>query len=205
MSEIPGFSSVEQIKVEIHSPTDPTPKTLADSNHALPEPSASSSDPATSLRAAALLTLKSKRRKPAHVDALPTRPVPGGITLNYGDGESSPATPTPDSTIDKSKKATQAGDNREEGEISDSETPPPEVSSAATAAQSNPNILKKTITSNTSPAPVKSLARRPTTPIQQGAVSNSPTTILLDAQPGILQRFPLPPDGSHARPGLAST
>lgn len=206
MSEIPGFPSVDQIKVEIHSPTDTIPKALAASNGALPEPEASLTDPASSLRAAALLTLKSKRRKPAQVGTIPARPVPNGITLNYGDDE--PTISTSASTIDKSKKVAQDGDTREEGEISDEETPQPEATPAVTTTQSNIGIAKPMSNSNTPSAPVKLSAKPVTAPIQQVSISTSPANVvpvLSNPQAITLQRFPRPINDSHARPGLAST
>ncbi len=89
----------------------------------------SPSDPASSLRAAALLTLKSKRRKAAgeqsSTAALPARPPPitDSFQLDYGqeDGSSSTArTPAPGPS--KLHPADmEDGQIREEGEISDSE------------------------------------------------------------------------------------
>ncbi|OBZ68743.1 hypothetical protein A0H81_11119 [Grifola frondosa] len=86
-------------------------------------------DPAASLRAAALLTLKSKRRKPLSASDAP-RPVavPPSIQLDYGQEEpsgassiaSSPAAPPASIDVDD-------GQTREEGEISDSELPPARV------------------------------------------------------------------------------
>lgn len=206
MSEIPGFSSVDQIKIETHSPTDTLPKALTASNGALPEPEASLTDPASSLRAAALLTLKSKRRKPAQVSTLPARPVPNGITLNYGDDE--PTTSTSASMMDNSKKVAQDGDTREEGEISDEETPQPEATPAVTTTQSNIGTAKPMPNSDTPSAPVKTFAKPATAPIQQVSISTSPANmvpILSNPQAITLQRFPRPVDDCHARPGLAST
>jgi hypothetical protein len=90
------------------------------------------SDPASSLRAAALLTLKAKRRKPV-VDtsgsaSLSQRPPPtdSSLQLDYGqeDISSSPtdvATPT---LPLKTSSDVEDGQVREEGEISDSEDAP---------------------------------------------------------------------------------
>lgn len=99
-----------------------------------------SSDPASSLRAAALLTLKSKRRKPTTdqpiSQSLPSRPPPldTGFQLDYGTEEIT-ASPleqpaiTPSHLTHMSSKSlviTPAEDvqMREEGEISDEETVP---------------------------------------------------------------------------------
>ncbi|KAG5648354.1 hypothetical protein DXG03_004926 [Asterophora parasitica] len=87
------------------------------------------SDPASSLRAAALLTLKSKRRKaPAKAVApiLPPRPPPGepAFQLDYGQEEGTgtsqdaPPPPIAEPPAPSSVTETQA---REEGEISDEE------------------------------------------------------------------------------------
>ncbi|RDB18050.1 hypothetical protein Hypma_000728 [Hypsizygus marmoreus] len=107
-----------------------------------PDPLASgpSSDPTSSLRAAALLTLKSKRRK-APVDspatpALPPRPPPIDpvFQLDYGQ-EDIPSTPTfpPPATVSPPSPPTAAAaaaaatdsQAREEGEISDEESVQP--------------------------------------------------------------------------------
>ena len=101
-----------------------------------------SSDPASSLRAAALLTLKSKRRKPTTDQSisqpLPSRPPPLdiGFQLDYGTEdittsplERSAITPSdPIYTSSKSKSPvptpTEDVQMREEGEISDEDTTP---------------------------------------------------------------------------------
>ncbi|KAF7365121.1 MADS-box domain-containing protein [Mycena venus] len=93
-------------------------------------PVASDSDPASSLRAAALLTLKSKRRKPvvdtSGASGLSQRPPPAdtSVQLDYGqdDISSSPtdvAMPPAQLKLDP-----EDGQLREEGEISDSEDAP---------------------------------------------------------------------------------
>ncbi|KAF8073740.1 hypothetical protein FPV67DRAFT_763391 [Lyophyllum atratum] len=100
---------------------------------ALPEPTASSStsDPASSLRAAALLTLKSKRRKaqPSLTPALPSRPpTDNAFHLDYGQEESPSVSRDISHTliVDPPKPtATPEIQTREEGEISDEENPEP--------------------------------------------------------------------------------
>ncbi|KAH8104790.1 hypothetical protein BXZ70DRAFT_1005295 [Cristinia sonorae] len=101
---------------------------------------ATSEDPAASLRAAALRTLKSKRRKlnsaqaPDIPSTLPTRPIvvpTPSIQLDYGQAEPAEASPVPPSaTTSLTKEDVSRMDvdedslAREEGEISDSETAP---------------------------------------------------------------------------------
>ncbi|KZT18437.1 hypothetical protein NEOLEDRAFT_169350 [Neolentinus lepideus HHB14362 ss-1] len=108
-------------------------------------PSGSLDDPMYSLRAAALMTLKSKRRKPANsveqTVSLSTRPahVHPDIQLDYGDeassavnGSRTPIASTnegpitaPDQGRSTDAMDIEEGQIREEGEISDTETPPP--------------------------------------------------------------------------------
>ncbi|KAI0056113.1 hypothetical protein BV25DRAFT_1652190 [Artomyces pyxidatus] len=103
------------------------------------------SDPASSLRQAALKTLRSKRRKPVTgsdiSSALPVRPtaVVDSVQLDYGQEEPTPALPPPSApepvsavaSVPASKvdAAASSLDNdattREEGEISENEDPPP--------------------------------------------------------------------------------
>ncbi|KAJ7175950.1 hypothetical protein C8R46DRAFT_1080160 [Mycena filopes] len=85
-------------------------------------PPAEGSDPADSLRAAALLTLKAKRRKPiVDTSGSPLRPPPvdHSLRLDYGqdDIDSSPT----DVAMPPPLKPDPEDPNREEGEISDSE------------------------------------------------------------------------------------
>ncbi|TFK52596.1 hypothetical protein OE88DRAFT_1734567 [Heliocybe sulcata] len=108
--------------------------------------SGSLDDPTSSLRAAALMSLKSKRRKPIATvehNVLPsTRPVPAApdIQLDYGDEASSSlvnGSRAPISSLNIVSVATsdpgpsadvaeiEEGQIREEGEISDTEAPPP--------------------------------------------------------------------------------
>jgi hypothetical protein len=96
-------------------------------------PVASGSDPADSLRAAALLTLKSKRRKPI-VDTSggsgsSQRPPPPdtSVQLDYGQddiGSSPTDVAMPPVPLKASHPDLEDGQMREEGEISDSEDAP---------------------------------------------------------------------------------
>ncbi|KAK7048450.1 MADS-box domain-containing protein [Favolaschia claudopus] len=90
-------------------------------------PDASDADPASSLRAAALLTLKSKRRKPtvdiSALSGLPQRPqtTDPSVQLDYGQDDIA-SSPT-DVAMTGPTLKNEPNDNqpREEGEISDSE------------------------------------------------------------------------------------
>lgn len=203
MSEIPGFPLVDQMTVENH-PMNTTTNNPTTFHQALPDSAASSSDPASSLRAAALLTLKSKRRKPA-ADAsvaLSARQVPTGIVLNYGEDGDTPPTTAPTSAVDKLTRTTEAGDNREEGEISDTESnPPAALQPASIARQPDPTPAGLSMSGNL-------LVRPPTTPEQQddtGPVTPiSLLSLLPNASSASLQSLPLPVDADHVRPGLAS-
>ncbi|THV00853.1 hypothetical protein K435DRAFT_431464 [Dendrothele bispora CBS 962.96] len=80
------------------------------------------SDPASSLRAAALRTLKSKRRKPTDAQStasLLSRPmaIDNSFQLDYGQEDDITSSP-PQAPADR-----ETGQTREEGEISDSEGP----------------------------------------------------------------------------------
>ncbi|KAJ6559098.1 hypothetical protein DFH09DRAFT_1316861 [Mycena vulgaris] len=106
-----------------------------------------SSDPASSLRAAALLTLKSKRRKPV-VDTSgssgPHRPPPTdtSLQLDYGqeDIDSSPTdVAIPPVSLKTSHPDLEDGQTREEGEISDSEDAPSKPLSKPTP---DPTVVK---------------------------------------------------------------
>ncbi|KAF7985556.1 hypothetical protein HWV62_3815 [Athelia sp. TMB] len=202
VGDIPGFSFADAVKVEEQSSTSAIPN----SNEVLPESDASSSDPASSLRAAALLTLKSKRRKPAYMTAPPPRPVPSGITLNYGDDEPSPGTTAATFAVDKSMKASEVGDNREEGEISDTESPSPVSLSVAKTPQSIGTYNTKMI-SDASATTTQPPTRPPTIPVQR--VASGPTTpVNRISPPPVAQSITAsgfhPPVGiNHARPGLA--
>ncbi|KAJ7784465.1 hypothetical protein B0H16DRAFT_1681862 [Mycena metata] len=84
-------------------------------------PPANGSDPADSLRAAALLTLKAKRRKPT-VDTNRQPPTDASLQLDYGqDDIDSFSADVPMPTASLALKPDPEDPNREEGEISDSE------------------------------------------------------------------------------------
>jgi len=217
MSEAQGPATAE-----VNSLPMDTQATDATSDHAIVG-SASPSDNASSLRAKALLSLKSKRRKPAtdhHDLASPSqRPIPTGLVLNYGEEESLPSTTAPPSAIEKTATfpttktmALETEDNREEGEISDTENTLPAAPKAkAFVKKSKGSSTDKKSSSNASPtstnppAPVKPLFTpeqqmegTPATPVAGPSTSIAP---FLPAQP---QTAPYTLDADHVRPGLAS-
>ncbi|EGO23869.1 hypothetical protein SERLADRAFT_439171 [Serpula lacrymans var. lacrymans S7.9] len=129
-----------------------------------PQPAAesggSTDDPASSLRAAALLSRKRRKVATERVPGLPTRPVPeASFQLDYGQEEpsstleSSPAVTTvPDKRPSKSTTPVlpaasdvEDGQIREEGEISDNEetsppSPPPPHRATTSRKNSTPLV-----------------------------------------------------------------
>lgn len=178
-----------------------------------------SDDPTASLRAAALRTLKAKRRKPITSEAPPSIPPrsltaqTSSITLDYGEQDSSPRDT---STVPKRSSSPVAQpmnvddtSMREEGEISDSDTLP---------APSKP--LRDTPLSVSRPSPKSHRYKRSPTP--RRSPDPGPSTLvkadsLTRGLPPSPQRSthpltPVPPleqsphiDEGYARPGLAST
>jgi len=121
---------------------------------AIAPPTASqlSTDPVSSLRAAALSTLKAKRRKPQTDRSanLPVRPPPPTDTvhLDYGADDAPqdvlmkdpPAWPTPPSPVEKSQILPNH-QTREEGEISEEDEPPPAKTSPLATVPSTPKAI----------------------------------------------------------------
>uniref|UniRef100_A0A0W0FUX6 Uncharacterized protein n=1 Tax=Moniliophthora roreri TaxID=221103 RepID=A0A0W0FUX6_MONRR len=105
------------------------PSVTADpSNGDSPTPgpsSQSTSDPALSLRAVALSTLKSKRRKPASTQSqsLLSRPAlaDNSVQLDYGQDDKDPSSSEVKFSANSKSAPENDGQPREEGEISDSE------------------------------------------------------------------------------------
>ncbi|KAF8895336.1 hypothetical protein BD779DRAFT_719071 [Infundibulicybe gibba] len=180
-----------------------------------PGESGSPSDPASSLRAAALLTLKSKRRKPAPTQSTQPmaliRPPPpdNSIHLDYGQEDISsspptiPAAPTvstPKVPVKTPSPEVEEGQIREEGEISDEEhvpSPPPNRG-PTTLARAR---LSPTFDSRAGPSKI------PTSPRMLVPKVESPTLSLSDGHPILNQD---PPafgiiDANHVRPGVAMT
>jgi hypothetical protein len=184
-----------------------------------------SSDPASSLRAAALLTLKSKRRKPlldqSTSQALPSRPPPPsdvGIQLDYGqeDIASSPRLTLELPRIPSESLATEAAEDgqiREEGEISDEEVstkPPPSDSpkqlslpplTTNSEATKRPTPPRSAATPMAEPAlPKPKLSDRisdpPSTAVAEDVAMLVDTALVEDLLPHLI-------DADHVRPGLA--
>ena len=176
-------------------------------------------DAAASLRAAALSTIK-QRRKPTQDQlhsSLPQRPIPVGLVLNYGDEETTPQTTAPASAVTPTvdSKISVAQDNREEGEISDTEdTSPPTAKSVPLSAKAFgsqvPPIDKK---------PTQNLTRDLVNLKNSGTTTSAPTandwmhstgpsTSLPPSQSHTSHQVNLSPpvviDADHVRPGLAS-
>ncbi|KAJ7134715.1 hypothetical protein C8R44DRAFT_870318 [Mycena epipterygia] len=105
-----------------------------------------SSDPASSLRAAALLTLKSKRRKPTvdtsgssgHSQRPPT--TDSSLQLDYGQEDTGSSPTDVAIPLKTSHPDLEDGQMREEGEISDSEDAPSKSASKTTL--DTPTVVK---------------------------------------------------------------
>ncbi|KAM5539515.1 hypothetical protein V8D89_006967 [Ganoderma adspersum] len=169
-------------------------------------------DAAASLRAAALLTLKSKRRKLTSSSDTPPIPrpfvpAPPSIELDYGSEEpfvgqpSESPVPTVQSVRDvaSEQEPMNVDDDqaREEGEISDSETAPPTPKDKP--QPTSPNVLEQE----------KAAAQMPPPPLKPKIEPMSPSLSL--AVPGALVFAPevnavsTVVDGNHIRPGLTLT
>jgi hypothetical protein len=222
-----AFASSSDIEAGPSSNPQPSANVPATSAQSAAAPS----DPALSLRAAALLTLKSKRRKPTDqsLSVLP-RPSPADTSfqLDYGQEDivsSPPASvlvPTP--SIDPPSATApevEDGQIREEGEISDSEGTPPPASKLAL-----PSTPKESLKSLPAPLDLKSTQHKSLPPRSTGVKVESPTHHLLDritdppplalGQPGssgmttstdvsFIDNPPYLLDADHVRPGLASS
>jgi hypothetical protein len=196
--------------------------------------SGSSSDPASSLRAAALLTM-SKRRKPTSETSssvLPSRPLPldTSFQLDYGQDDPSPlhsgrattpskSTPPPQPPAVSTK--TDDDQVREEGEISDSEEPPPQLRDPTSPQESinlkisgpEKNIPSKATTPSTSTpsgnvlsAPASAQVTGQATEVPQTHTfpgpSGPPTSLTPTLDNNTVENFVVDPD--HVRPGLSS-
>jgi hypothetical protein len=221
MSETQGLSSVNAEFENSSSDTQPNDAILSD--QAMAGSASPSSDPASTLRAAALLTLKSKRRKPPpdQMASLSQRPIPSGLVLNYGEEESTPSTMAPPSVTGKraasltKTAASEAEDNREEGEISDTESTPLAVSkpkgTPKKASKPKANLNDKQLTSKSSPISAKQTMKPP--PVTEQQMESPPTTPVAGssrypASSFVIGQPQVPPyavDADHVRPGLASS
>ena len=175
-----------------------------------PATNATTEDQAASLRAAALLTLKSKRRRltaDSSQPVLPPRPTvaPPSITLDYGTEEpsggvsstaSSPAMqpvtsapPVPDQMDVVDEQA------REEGEISDSDSPPPSPIMQPQPDPPSPKVAQSEQASvRMPPPPPPALKLEPMSPALSSAAPQSATRTVASA----------PSEQRFYRPGLAS-
>lgn len=184
-------------------------------------------DPTASLRAAALRTLKSKRRKP-NIDqpsGLPARPLTArtpSVVLDYGQQDSSPndspVVLKPSTSVPEPQPMdVDDAHMREEGEISDSEAPPIPVPSKSLKdiLPPVPRVSPKPLRYKRSPTPPRHLHHHPqagsstvlkSDPLSRPVPPESPqrlgsfTTPL--AFPPDLSIYPV--DENHVRPGLAS-
>jgi len=188
-------------------------------------------DPASSLRAAALLTLKSKRRKPINDNpisqSLPSRPPPLDIPfqLDYGTEDVSPSpldrsaitpsVPIKISMSPVSKTPAQDIQMREEGEISDEETTPlpPRKSSLEISrlrspphrSASAPRGRRSTPPAGPSMDPRARLSDRISGPASPSVsyVQDTVSSPMTVDTPEV-PNGPLLLDADHVRPGLAS-
>ncbi len=175
-----------------------------------------SEDFAATLRAAALMTLKSKRRKPTVVktEPIPIRSFaePPSIELDYGQEEptgassiaSSPVIPPATALAPPVQSASKPmdvdeGAYREEGEISDSE-----MASATPQAKAEPQspVLHKA--SPVIPQMQSQTQPEPSEPVALPTASAAPAPLLLPHELFALPEAPALVDENHARPGLAS-
>lgn len=183
----------------------------------------SPSDPASSLRAAALLTLKSKRRRPAaselsHLSSTTGRPPPlaadSAMQLDYGldDIPSSPpaATSEPDNTSIAHKSSSdhldvKTGQVREEGEISDSEEVPANVNQYSPVVRLGKHEL--TSMSVVPPRARSSSSRSSIIDLKQESPPQSAIAMIFDHPPTPdvpSKRLFYSLDADHVRPGLES-
>ncbi|KAF5369264.1 hypothetical protein D9758_002784 [Tetrapyrgos nigripes] len=169
-------------------------------------------DPASSLRAAALLTLKSKRRKPTNSQSVPSSTLPArpvaidsSVQLDYGQEDSIASSPPQAADPEN-------GQAREEGEISDSEMDPTAASAKATSSPTtslpNPSTIPSVSDSSTEtpPRPEGALKAESPPPAFFDRISDvvppesqSASSVTDDANSGQRSYFI---DADHVRPGL---
>ncbi|KAL1760168.1 hypothetical protein FB107DRAFT_270213 [Schizophyllum commune] len=177
----------------------------------------------SSLRAAALMTLKSKRRKPAEVVApppsLPQRPQATFDVLDYGSTEAAPAEPQKQPSASTSDPG-----SREEGEISDEEpaasappTAPPQPPRPALppkpAPQESPVASSNKPQEATSPSLLDRIAPPSRKQSKSFTSQVSPVSQRRTSAASQSAQPPPPPppvpevliDAEHVRPGLTMT
>ncbi|PFH54117.1 hypothetical protein AMATHDRAFT_890 [Amanita thiersii Skay4041] len=186
------------------------------------------SDSVSSLRAAALSTLRSKRRKPGLDKPIMSRPPPPeSIQLDYGEEEQSPVqanqpavfgSPTPPSrptsTMKGSKHIHEDIQMREEGEISDEESTPvvhppkeirrspsPRTKIIAARPKSPPHFIAMANVEDQPSTPSRHIFDlSPVPPVPTRPRSSTPTGPISHLSP--IQRTLLALDPNHVRPGL---
>ncbi|EED81046.1 predicted protein [Postia placenta Mad-698-R] len=168
--------------------------------------STAADDPTASLRAAALMTLKSKRRKQGTLPDTLSRSaaVPSqSFELDYGQDE--PAAPSVSVTVKTEPKDEDDAQAREEGEISDSEPPATPVvqPKLGLLADVKPPIKE----SNKLPAPPKLPPIRTGTAISPKASEPASSVVSTSSMSMQLSwdTYPFVIDANHVRPGLAMT
>ncbi|KAH9936663.1 uncharacterized protein B0H18DRAFT_328875 [Fomitopsis serialis] len=186
-------------------------------------PSVFAADPTASLREAALLTLKSRRRKlgsgsepagiPPRPQAVHVTSADSSIQLDYGQEEPSGAFSTASSVPNLAPPAKPAtpepkeddSQGREEGEISDSEsTPASPLPQPKVAQKAKPTPAPREV--GKPPTPAKALPIKTTPASSTGSTSSAVST----QSPSQLMPPPPPPlpyllDETHVRPGLEMT
>ena len=188
------------------------PHLVEQTTEAIPNlPSSSAQDPAASLRAAALLTLKSKKRKatatPATLHIPRPLAAPPSIELDYGSEEPSGATTSkdpeaaaqPPKTVAAAPEAMAVDDSqgREEGEISDTDTPPPTPKLKPEPTSPKVVELEKAITQMPPPPPRPKV--EPMSPTL--SLAARPPAFAPPALTSVLTSAHI--DENHVRPGLA--
>ena len=174
----------------------------------LPSSDPPTEDTAASLRAAALLTLRSKKRKVATNGSEPRLPpraavAPPSIELDYGSeaaaGSSSVATPSipapiPSAPVKSEPMEVDRSLSREEGEISDSEDPP--VSLPPPPEPSTPRLKQV--------QPIAPQMLPLSLPIPKVEPMSPALGLAAPSQPSVLPTAPSPQsvDENHVRPGL---
>ena len=179
---------------------------------------ASSSDAASSLRAAALLTLKSKRRKNATdtpgPPSLPARPPPSdaAIHLDYGQLEEPPSTVAAPSRPSKSHSPPlEDVQMREEGEISDEESDqPPSPSRPVSDTPTPPFPSVELLQLSRSAAPATHGLRSEPQLSDRLIQKSSPTSLRASPSPPLGSPRSITPEGNpllvdaeYVRPGVA--
>jgi hypothetical protein len=147
------------------------------------------SDAASSLRAAALMTLKSKRPKPSPLPGLLGRapPLEPSPQLDYGQEE--PPTASSSTTVynPDTRMEIEEGQIREEGEISDTDEPPRQAPPPRSAKRTFVSMETSKFSDTSQPPTSFPLA-------------DSPHSMVFDSHPASV---PYKLDADHVRPGIS--